>query len=199
MLTIDGDQLVLEELAEYPKRTLKALVRAMNRSLGTGRTFMARAISADVGIKQSAVRKALRTRDASFARVEASLGATLARIPLSEFNAKGPEPSRGQGRGVSWRIGGTTKRAQDLFIATMESGHRGVFVRVGGLRKSEGAWSKNLPIKERFGPSLGHVFGKKRSAALKEMHASFLKNFDHEMNYRQRQAATVSVSESASA
>lgn len=194
MVKIEGDALVLEELGEYNGRVLKALVRAMNRALGTGRTYMARAVASDTGIKQSDVRAAMSTREATFNRIEASIGAGLKRLPLSKFNARGPEPSKGTGRGVTWRIGQRTGRGPNLFLATMKSGHRGVFARVGADRKSRGAWGKNLPIDERYGPSLGRVFGFYRPVALSLMKQSFDKNFDHEMDYRNRKP-TVTVQE----
>jgi len=58
-------------------------------------------------------------------------------------------PSRGKGRGVTARLGGRTKRYSNAFLATMASGHQGVFQRKTTAR---------LPIKELFGPSIGHVF-----------------------------------------
>lgn len=67
------------------------------------------------------------------------------RIPLFEFSA------RQNRRGVSYRIerGAPRKTAQSAFIATMKSGHEGVFKRTGPTR---------LPIEELEGPSAWAVF-----------------------------------------
>jgi hypothetical protein len=74
------------------------------------------------------------------------------RIPLIDFAARGPEPSRGRGRGVSYRLPGGRSRDPHAFIATMPSGHRGVFKRTGKERN---------PIIQSHGPSLVNVFRNK--------------------------------------
>jgi len=113
-------------------------------------------------------------REASASRPEASLGASIKRIPLMKFNAKGPVPSRGRGRGVTYRLRGGRGRVENAFIATMKSGHVGVFRRAGKAR---------LGIVELFGPSLGQVFKKFRPAGLARAWEVFQKNFDHELDF----------------
>jgi hypothetical protein len=56
-----------------------------------------------------------------------------------------------EGRGVSWSLPSGRGSDAHAFIATMPSGHRGVFRRTGIAR---------LPIRELRGPSLVHVFRK---------------------------------------
>lgn len=195
-ITSQGGELVLQELAEYSPRVLKALLRAMNRGLATGRSTAAKLISAEVGVSQKDIRAAMTYQEATGSRLVARLGLSNKKIPLSKFNARGPEPSKGRGRGVSWRIGAVAKRDTTLFLATMRSGHRGVFERFGpSTSKSRGAWSKNLPLQQKYGPSLGYILEKKRQAVEAAMMASFQKNFDREMAYRSR-TGTVTVTES---
>ena len=197
MVSIQGDDIVIAEMAEYNTRIVRALVRSMNRSIKSGETVMVRAIAGDVGLASRDVRAALRSTPATFDRPVARLAASLKRIALEKFNARGPMPSRGRGQGVSWRIGGSTRRDRGLFRATMRSGHVGVFARVGGKGASEGAWSDNLPIAERFGPSIGQVFAKHRPAGQARALETFQANFDREMAYRSRTGgATVEVVES---
>lgn len=188
-LTVQGNDVVMQELAEYSPRCLRALVRAMNRGLASGRSVGVKVISAEVGVQQKDVRKAMSFQEATFQTVTARLGLSLKRIALSKFNARGPEPSKGKGRGVTWRIGNSTKRGPDMFLATLKSGHRGVFSRIApGERKSRGAWSKNLPIVQHHGPSLGYILDKNREPVQKAMIDSFHKNFDHEMEFQRGKA-----------
>src|SRR4051812_44359092 len=111
----------------YPDAT----ARALNRSIASARTAMVRAVAQDMGLKVAGVRERSFLYEAAPGHLEASLRFSLKRMPLIEFGAKGPVPSRGRGRGVTYRLGGATKRASNAFIATMASGHRGVFQRVG--------------------------------------------------------------------
>jgi hypothetical protein len=155
-------------------RAPRAIVRALNRAGVSGATLGRRLVSRETGITQADL-KGTSKRNRRVWSTNAAPGhetvrvyASLKRIPLADFKAKGPGgatgmkfvPSRGRGAGVSWRIGPRAGRAKDLFIARMQSGHIGVFGRAGAATKSQGAWSKNLPIVERFGPSVAHVWMK---------------------------------------
>jgi len=184
MATIEaqGDQLIAAEqyLAEFPEKAQRALLRAMNRSIASGRTVMVREIARDTGLKSKDVRAALVMREAFANRPEASLAAKLKRLPLIDFRARGPEPSRGKGRGVTYRLQGGKGRVENAFIATMKSEHRGVFKRAGEAR---------LGIVELKGPSLGHVFAKYRPLGLARVQEVFDKNFAHEAGFIQTGAA----------
>ncbi len=78
------------------------------------------------------------------------LEVTGRRLPLIDFKAKGPEPSRGRGRGVTYKLPGGRGRAPTAFIANLR-GRRGVFRRRTTARG---------PLEELHGPSLVHVFEK---------------------------------------
>ncbi len=189
MISLDidlvGDKEMAAAFAEYPKRATRAMVRALNRAIVGGRTLMVKEIARDTGLKSGDVRKALTMREATASRPEARLAASLKRIPLIAFNARGPEPSRGQGRGVSYRLRGSKGRIPSAFIATMASGHKGVFARVPGKgRHGPAPMRSQLPIRELFGPSLGHVFGKYRPAGIARARAAFESNFAHEMGWQ---------------
>jgi len=111
----------------------------------------------------------------------ASLGASLKRISLMKFHAKGPIPTRGKGRGVTYRLNGGKGRLAHAFIATMESGHQGVFERSPGkfMRKSK----TRQAIHEKYGPSIGQVFRKFRPVGLARALEVFQTNFDHELQF----------------
>lgn len=173
------------DLRDYPGRVDRATVRALNRGIKSGRTVMVREMAADTGMKQKDIRDALRMREASAAEPRVVLGATLKRIPLMAFNA------RQTSAGVSYRLRTGRGKLEGAFIATTRvqadgtgGEHRGVFKRViPSLRKSLGAWSKNLPIKQRYGPSLGHVFAKFRALGLARVWEMFDRNLGHELGF----------------
>lgn len=174
-VTIDGIRLAAEEFEGYPRRAQSAVVRALNRGMTAGRTVMSRAMAKDMGLKVSDANKALRYRQATVNTPVTRLAAGFGRIPLMAFNARGPVPSRGKGRGVSYRMGAGNARTrlQSAFIARMRSGHEGVFMRKGRGR---------LPIVELRGPSPGQVFAKFRATALERAEEVFRSTLDHELS-----------------
>lgn len=177
MISIEmrGQDSILAEFRDYTGKTTRAMIRALNRAIAAARTVMVREIARDTGIKQADVRDAIRMQEATFGRPQARLAASIDRIPLIDFQARGPVPSRGRGHGVSYRLERGRERNPHAFIATMRSGHRGVFMRLGRTR---------LPITELHGPSLGHVFAKHRPAGLARAQEMFEKTFDHELEFR---------------
>lgn len=161
------------------------IARAVNRASKSAETLMVREIAADTGLPQARIRRTLTIRQAHesnefVARIECK----GARIPLIDFQARGPEPSRGRGR-VTANTGQGRKVYRNLFIATVGAGgHRGVFERVPPSKdKSAGAWTKNLPIKERFGPSMVHVFEKVSPAGVARGEEQLVKNLEHEFTF----------------
>jgi hypothetical protein len=169
-----GSDAIAIDLRDYPAKVTRATVRALNRAIASGRTVMVREIARDTGLRSKDVRDAMVMREASAARPEARLAARLKRIPLIDFRARGPEPSRGRGKGVTYRLSGGRGRIESAFIATMKSGHRGVFRRKGKER---------LGIIELYGPSLGQVFRKYRAQGMARAQEMFEKNFDHELGF----------------
>lgn len=193
-LTITGADAIIAGCDKIPSSTTRALVRAMNRAMASARTVMVREIARDTGLKSKDVRDAMPFRKATSDRPQARLAAGLKRIPLYKFNARGPYPSRGRGRGVTYRLAsGGRGRHPNAFIAKMTSmgvikstehatlspGHMGVFVRRTKTR---------LPIAELFGPSLGHVFRKFRPQGQAKLQEAFEKNFRHEFDRAQQEA-----------
>lgn len=163
-----------------------AIVRSLKRAGVSARTVMVRDVAADIGVTQKVARDGIRVETG---RVESDhavqVVCTGARIPLIDLGARGPEPSRGRGRGVTYRLGrGGRKTIRDAFIARMRSGHRGVFTRVDpSKKKSAGAWSKNLPIDEKHGPSMVLVFRKHQGAGKAAGIESLRKNLQHEFRF----------------
>lgn len=138
-------------LATVKNGVPSAATRAINRTLTTVRAEAARDVAADIGVPVRQVAAAMVITKARFTDLRGVITITGRRIRLIDLNATGPEPSRGAGSGVSYALGGGRRRIGSAFIATMRSGHRGVFKRKGRTR---------LPIQELFGPSIPRVAAK---------------------------------------
>ncbi len=166
-------------LRECPEAVKRAEVRALNRAGVTMRAVTAREMKDDVGgsVKIGALKEVIVVRNATEQRRTVSVEVTGGRIPLIDFGARGPEPSRGRGRGVTVNLRRGLKRHGRAFIATMKSGHRGVFERVGKAR---------LGIFEKFGPSLPRVFRTVSPAVRAAGAESLAKNLGSELNYELR-------------
>jgi hypothetical protein len=165
-LTIEGDGAIVAAFDAYPARTSRAMVRSLNRAIKSGSTLMVRAIAQDTGLRSTDVRKALPITEATISRPVAQLAASLKRIPLIQWKARQTR------RGVSYRLKGGQGRHPHAFLATMKSGHEGVFARRGRAR---------LEIDEQFGPSLGLVFRKYRPEGEARVVEMFRTNLDHEL------------------
>ena len=167
-----------------------ALLRGLNRAASSAKTLMVREVSRDMGLKVGTVRDQVKVVEARANRLEATVSTSGKRIPLIDFRATGPEPSRGRGRGVRARLPGGAGKYPHAFIARMASGHRGVFERISpATSTSRGAWSKNLPIRELRGPSIPHVFGKYLPAGAARAQEIMLTTLESEIKFRIRQAA----------
>lgn len=183
VVRFNTDQMV-SAFDQLGRRGEFALRRAFKRTAISVRTVMAAAIAKDVGGKQADIKSQVKLA-INAQEVEATISTKGARIPVIDLKALGPEPSRGRGRGVSWQTqGGQRAREPQAFIATMSNGHRGVFIKAKSLtKKSRGAWSKNLPIKELFGPSLPHVFAKYVPLGIERAQEQLVKNLEHEFAF----------------
>lgn len=160
----------------------KAFERAANRTLSNARTAMVAVIADDMGLAQNKVRPFLSEQKAVAAanRWTARLYASTKRVPLITFGARGPVPSRGQGGGVTARLPTGRERYPHAFIATMRSGHEGVFQRTGRRR---------TPIYELHGPSVYHVFQKHQSVAQARALEMYTTNLQHEFDFLLSQRA----------
>jgi hypothetical protein len=174
-----------------------AVKRALARTTTTTVAAMAKAMREDTYLSTRFLKSEIKV---SITPEAAQLVVMGQRMPLMAFGARGPEPTKGRGRGVSYRNpGGGRNRAPEAFIGTMSSGHRGVFKRVGAMGrgkrgkemqgpsfsrgKSPGAWSPNLPIIELHGPSMVRVFEKFMAQGAEVAQQALLKNLKHEISY----------------
>jgi hypothetical protein len=169
-----------------------AIRRALSRSMDSGGVAIAREVARDMGLNVGVVKAELRSQivDGEEGMV-GQLSISGKRIPLIDWKAKGPEPSKGRGK-VTASTGGGRKTYPGAFITNVGSGrHRGVFVRKGpSARKSRRAWSQNLPMVELKGPSLPHVFHKKSDVAIARFQEQFPKELQREVTFALKKAAS---------
>lgn len=161
------------------------IARALKRTGTTERAVLARDVGKDTGLGVEVVKREI-TTTVSVEEGTVRLSTAGTRIPLIRFGARGPQPSKGRkGSGVSAIRFGKRERYQGAFLATVGTGgYTGVFRRARTLtRKSVGAWSLNLPIKQLYGPSIAHVFGKHLPAAAERGIEVLGKNLAHELQF----------------
>lgn len=173
------------------KRGPVAVARALNRTATSERTALAREVAADMGIQVKTAREAIAVKKASAGNLAAQVVARGKRLPLIDFKARGPQPSRGRGRGVSYVIQGQRKTIARAFIATVSkagdegqhAGHRGVFVR----KQKAG----RLPITQLMGVSVAVAFSHLLPAGEARRADALAKNVAHEIEFElSRVAAT---------
>ena len=169
------------------------MARALNRAAISGQAATVKAVVADTGLAAKYVKRAIVLDKANWTRPVVALTIKGSRIPLIAFGARGRRPSRGRGASVSAGVRGSQRSYPGSFIARVPNAgsesnwHEGVFVRDtrrgGSSRKSVGAWSKNLPIRQLYGPSIPYVFEKKLDVFGTAAQESLLKNLASEINF----------------
>lgn len=176
-----ADGLVKLDISEFLvriralKRPHAPVVRALNRSVASGRTALVRGIASDTGLKASDVREFVQVREATESTLAATIYASANRVPLIKFGAKGPVPSRGLPPGVRARLKGGAGTYPHAFIASVgKGGHVGVFQRIGKAR---------LPIAQLHGPSIWKASDKFVDTAAARAHEQLAKNLPREIEF----------------
>ena len=200
---------ILKELQGVRGGLKRVVPPAINKTLTRGRAMTAREIKQEVNLKIGTIKKHLGKENASRKRWVGSiktLKTARKRIPLIEFGAR--QLKSGD---VSYKITQKEgrkkiqydKKSNPVFIATMPSGHKGVFKRVGmgvstwrGRGGASAAFVKSqrwlaasqglktqigrLPITELRGPSLtravNRASGRLRRRLRKDLMRTFNKN-----------------------
>jgi hypothetical protein len=130
-----------------------AVVRALNRTATTIRAEAARDINEEYpGLKIGAIKDKIDIQRANKITQRAIVSVSGRPIPIVEFAA------RQTAAGVTVKVKGTRKLLRGAFLATMPSGHIGVFYRRG----PPGARVARLPIDQVFSISLPVAFSNKR-------------------------------------
>lgn len=132
-------------LRAVPRAVPRVFRRAINRTVDMAATDLKRRVGAQITAKKGEIAKGISKKKATYANLTGSIGAKPFRPGLLAF--PGTKQTR---HGVRYRLSRTAgrKTIEHGFIATMPSGHRGVFARGGPSR---------LPIKEAHGPSIWKI------------------------------------------
>ena len=138
-------QRVRNQLSAVPRQISVIMPRAINRTAGPARTQIASRLRGELKLKSSVIKKGITWIKATRNWWRSDLFVSRRRIPLINFGAKQTAA------GVAYTISKTSGRKiiSSAFIATMASGHTGVFRRKTKSRK---------PIMELYGLSLGQAF-----------------------------------------
>jgi hypothetical protein len=166
------------------ERAPQAVIRAMNRATTAGRVVMVREVARDLGLRQGDITDTIAVRSAAMVgrgQFTAAVIATGRRIPLSRWRVRQTR------RGVTANLPGGAGQYPGAFLATMSSGHRGVFRRTGGPRR-RGPRGQDLPIRELFGPSVPHVFERYLPLGVARAEAQLATNLVHELRFALRAA-----------
>lgn len=146
-------ELDLEPLFETLKQLgtsveARVLSAAVNRAARDARVTLRRSVQDVVSLRAKDVNAVLSVHRASRRDLQAVIAVASKPIPLIRYGAR--ETSRGVTVRVKKGGGRKVVRVDDrgAFLATVGSGHRGVFVRRSKQR---------LPIRELFGPSVAQV------------------------------------------
>jgi len=139
------------ELRGFPKNSLpKVMSRGLNRTATEARTKTGRMLAGETGLKVGVVKKKITLVRATYRRWRSGIEISSRRFGLITFGARQTK------KGVTYKKGRKRVLIRSAFLATMNSGHTGVFKRRTSAR---------LPIVELRGPSLGQVFTGARDQA----------------------------------
>lgn len=170
---------VRDSLLHIPGAADKAIARAINKAAEKARTEGIKAICGEYAIKPSDVRKTIHIVRARPGNLSAQIISTGGPIPLIKFHVT-PRKPPAKGTKVKDRevviAGvkfGNAVSMPHSFIATMESGHTGVFSRKGTGRNS---------IEERYSPAVPQMLGNK--AVLEIIEEQALKRLDKELRHQ---------------
>lgn len=163
----------------------KAKIRALNKVAAQAKVAASKEIrSAGYNMKASAIKQKITIKRAVSGDAVVVIKCSGRPIPLIEFSALGGE----NGRPVTVKVKQGRKVIKGAFIATMPTGHKGVYVRVGNQHKKiNGKWH-GLAIKELFGPSIPAAFGNEivQSALVRLVQEKFPSILEHEIKFAGR-------------
>lgn len=176
-------------VAKIRKKAPVAQARALNRAGVSANAAILSAVAGDTELKISTLRQRINVgRPAVPEHLSVRVYASTKGIPLINFRARGPSPSRGRGRGVTAQIQGGSVVYPRAFIATMKNGRRGVFERgskadPSASRRGPRPNHSQLPITEKYGPSVYLVAMKYRNLGIERGRESLIKNLQSEFRF----------------
>jgi hypothetical protein len=140
------------QLSGMEKLIQKATRSAINRATQRAKTETGRKVREKYVIKQGDAVKTLSVRPAGGGSLKAEMTSKGSTIPLINFNTAPKKRNKNPPRVLKAAVfrGKARKPIPGAFVATMSSGHTGVFKREG---------KKRLPIRELRGPAVPSMVG----------------------------------------
>jgi hypothetical protein len=188
-LTIDQEQLtrVTRTLDGIRDGVPKALSTAINKTLPRLRTIEAREVRKELNLKHGDILKTIALRKASPKSLSGSLTTSRHPVPLYLYAARQVR----DGVSVLVRRSRGREVIKGAFIATMKSGHVGVFKRAPdarhriAMKDGKRRWTA-LPIQEQYGPTVVGVLANKPGMLQKlneQGNALLAKNLDSQADW----------------
>jgi len=193
-IEIDKKQLkqINQLVGNIKKGAATVIRRGVNRTVGQAKTLTSKEVRTVVNLKKKTVDEHLKVTKANFKSLSAKLTISGRPISLVLYGAR----RTNAGVNVKVRKSKAIEKHKSSFIATMKSGHRGVYVRTtkpGGRKKPGKASDYNisksgrvnrLHIDEKYGPSIPAVFQFNNEKKVSKISADNLqKNIDREILY----------------
>lgn len=174
-IKIDASELerIEKMLSSIPKGMEKATSSAINRTLESTRASATRKVRERYDIKAKDVRGTISLKRAGTSNPSGAMISRGTPIPLMQFKVNPGKPNPARRKPVFASVkksGGSIKSA---FVTSFDSGHTGVFERVGKAR---------FPIRELYGPSTPQMIGEENiiQELSEEAQEVMLKRLSHE-------------------
>jgi len=186
-IEIEASSKLLERLERELRNAGPALrkgaVRALNRSLRSGKSAASTEIRAVINLKKKPVDERIQARIISQRALVGKVAVRDRRIPLVEFMSKA-QIATNYRRGRAKRSKGVSVKAYKKQGAKL---YPDTFMELG---RNDRKWhvlkrstAKRYPIFIQYGPNLISDFEKTLPAFAERMNAVLYKNLDHEINY----------------
>lgn len=173
-----------KEIKSHALKLEKAGVRALNKTATSVRQASSVEVRQTLNIKASFVKRLLVIRKARRGNMRSSIEATYKKVPVIQFS--GVRQTK-KGVSVRMRKDKPRKTFSSAFIATMPSGHKGVFRRsLSAKKRTKGrpaTSSPNLKITEIHGPNVQGIFADKTEKLLLIGNPILEKNINRELEY----------------
>ena len=183
-------------LSEIKNGIETALMRSINRALSTANTEAARGIAAEVNLTQKVIKQNFSLTQAAISRLTGKFRSSGRPVPLINYGAR----QTNTGVSVQVKKARPRKVLPYTFLATMGSGHQGVFQRkrhrgegkpIGNTAKLfmnfPANWPKQyrLPIEEMFGPRVEDILSNDPvlNPVLDEAGKTINERLEHETEY----------------
>ncbi len=176
------------------------MVRTMNRVISGVKTDTKKTINSEYHISQKDIAEKLGNTKATYQNMSAKVYSKGRPIRLAKFKVKknkSPGKSGNSYASVKVKKSGSGGEIKGAFVATMNNGVKGVFVResyhkkgygsgiIAGRKSKEYGGSLREPIYQLYGPGVASMMNEYKVIKVvnKKGNERFVKRLDHEIDY----------------